>query len=236
VHGFTTAYRESGDPRLLDAARRAAAFAVSHLPRDGVPWWDYDAPGTHRDTTAGAALASGLLDLARVDPDAAHRARWRKAGMHTLRSLVGPRYLAKRTKAWSVLLHGRHDPTYVDAGVTYGDYYLLEALQRVQLLPSTRPAVHVAHLRRGGGWVTADLGRARRVSAVSVRWRDGAHRATRFTVQASADGKRWATVRRGVGSGESTAPETYDVRDLSARYVRVHAVGAGRADQIRVRG
>ena len=114
VHGFTTAYGESRDQRLLDAARQTAGFAVAHVPRDGVPWWDYDAPGTRRDTTAAAVLASGLLELARIDPDPDLRARWRAAGMHTLRSLVGPRYLASGTGAWSVLLHGRHDPTYDD--------------------------------------------------------------------------------------------------------------------------
>ena len=141
VHGFTTAYRETGDPRLLAAARRAAGFVVTHAPADGVPWWDYDAPGTRRDTTAAAVQASGLLELARIDPDPASRATWRAAGLRTLRSLVGPAYLARGTGAWSILLHGRHDPTYDDAGVTYGDYYLLEALLRVQLLPSDRPAL-----------------------------------------------------------------------------------------------
>ena len=131
VHGFTTAYRESRDERLLDAARRTAGFAVAQAPRDGVPWWDYDAPGTRRDTTAAAVLASGLLELARIDPDPALRARWRAAGRHTLRSLIGRRYLARGTGAWSVLLHGRHDATYDESGVTYGDHYLLEALLRV---------------------------------------------------------------------------------------------------------
>ncbi|MDQ1631296.1 MAG: hypothetical protein QOC80_1268 [Frankiaceae bacterium] len=236
VDGFATAYRETRDPRLLAAARRSARFAVSHLPPDGVPWWDYDAPGTDRDTTAGAVLASGLLELARVDPDPARRDRWRRAGMRTLTSLVGPRYLAKGTHAWSVLLHGRHNPTYHDDGVTYGDYYLLEALLRVQLLPSTRPALHVAKLRRGRGWVTADLGAARQVSAVSVRWRDGGRAATRFIVQASADGRRWTTLRSGVSSGQSAAPETYDVRDRSMRFVRVRALGPGRAGAVWVRG
>ena len=227
VHGFTAAYDTSRDPRLLDAARRTAAFAVEHLPADGVPWWDYDAPGTQRDTTAAAVLASGLLDLARVDPDPARRSTWRTAGLHTLRSLVGPRYLAKGTASWSVLLHGRHDPTYDDAGVTYGDHYLLEALLRVQLLPSTRAALPVDAVRAlAGGGVRADLGATKQVSAVSVRWRHGTTAATRFVVQVSSDGDRWATVRGGVSSRRSAALETYDLRDRAARYVRVRPLGS----------
>ena len=241
VHGFTTAYAESRDPRLLDAARRVAGYAVSHLPADGVPWWDYDAPGTQRDTTAAAVLAAGLLDLARVDPDPTRRATWRAAALHTLRSLIGPRYLAKGTGSWSILLHGRHDPTYDDAGVTYGDHYLLEALLRVQLLPSARPARPVRALRRlSGGGLRVDLGAAHRVGGVSVRWRHGTSAATCFAVQVSTDGRRWTTVRGGVSSGRSASAETYDLRDRVTRYVRVRPRGstdgtAGRAVRLTVR-
>ena len=112
VYGFTAAYRESGDARLLDAARRTADFATAHLPRDGVPFWDYDAPAAGdrtRDTTAAAALASGLLELARVDPDPSRRATYAAEGLHTLRTLAGPRYLARGSGSRAVLLHGRHD-------------------------------------------------------------------------------------------------------------------------------
>jgi unsaturated chondroitin disaccharide hydrolase len=242
VNGFTTAYRETGDKRLLAAARSTAGFAVSHAPADGVPWWDYDAPGTRRDTTAGAVLASGLLELARVDPDPARRSTWRVAGLRTLRSLVGPAYLARGTGAWSVLLHGRHDPTYDDVGVTYGDYYLLEALLRVQLLPSDRPALPVADRRGGdGGGLLADLGSRRRVSAVSLRWAAGGSRATRYRVLTSVDGRRWTTVRGGVSSGRSTSFETYDLPDRVTRFVKVVPLGTstgapGRVGELRVRG
>ena len=241
VHGFTTAYRETGDPALLEAARRTADFAVVNLPADGVPWWDYDAAGTQRDTTAAAVLASGLLELARLDPDAELRAQWRTEGMRVLRSLARPPYLARGTDAWSVLLRGRHSPTYADAGVTYADFYLLEALQRAQLLPAARPARRVADLRRrSGGGLRADLGAERWVSAVSVRWRDGDQRATRFVVQVAGDDRRWRTVRRGVSSGRLTQFETYDLRDRAVRYVRVLPRQAadgtdGRVQAIRVR-
>ena len=127
---------------------------------------------------------------------------------------------------WSILLHGRHDPTYDDAGVTYGDYYLLEALLRVQLLPSTgRPSRWRAPGALAGGGLRADLGSRRRVSAVSVRWAAGASTATRFRVQTSVDGRRWTTVRGGVSSGRTTSFETYDLRDRVTRFVRVRAAG-----------
>lgn len=241
VHGFTTAYDETRDPRLLSAARRSAEFALDRLPADGVPWWDYAAPGTKRDTSAAAVLASGLLDLARVEPTPARRARFRAAGLRILRTLVGPRYLARGTAVRSLLRHGRHSPTYDDVGVTYGDYYLLEAVARLQLLPSTRQVRAAQETRRlSGGGVRVDLGAARRLSAVSVTWRNGTTAATRFVVQTSADAVRWTTVRAGVSSGRSATAETYDVRDRSARFVRVRSVGAtdgsrGRVTRLLVR-
>lgn len=242
VHGFTTAYRESGDTRLLDAARRTADFALAHLPRDGVPYWDYDAPSVGdrtRDTTAAATLASGLLELARLDPDPARRATYAAQGLRTLRSLAGPRYLASGTGSPAVLRHGHHSATYPDSGVTYGDHYLLEALLRAQLLPSSRPALPARVSRPGPARVRADLRSVRRVSGVSLRWRpatngpDAAGPAVRFRVETSRDGDSWVRARAGVSSGRVTSFETYDVADRRARYVRVTALGQDTSRAIR---
>jgi unsaturated chondroitin disaccharide hydrolase len=144
VYGYTMAYRQTHDPRMLEVARRTAHFALHHLPVDGVPFWDYDAPArqpTPRDSSAAAVLSSAFLDLARIDPDPGRRATYRAAGLHTLRTLAGPSYLAKGSPAKSsgarsILLHAHNNPTYPDVGVPYGDYYFLEALMRSHLLPA----------------------------------------------------------------------------------------------------
>lgn len=238
VYGFAAAYRETGDARLLDAARRTADFAVGHLPTDGVPYWDYDAPGTRdttRDTTAAAVLSAGLLELARLDPDAARRESYARSGLHILRTLSGPRYLAKGTGSPAVLLHGRHDATYPDAGVAYGDHYFLAALLRAQLLPSPRPALRPTGVRTRGRATTADLGSVRNVSGVSLRWRAGATRATRLRIETSRDGRSWSAPRGAVSSGRTDGFETYDLRDRVARLVRVTVLGPGAVRGIRVR-
>ena len=59
-----------------------------------------------------------------------------------MRSLVSPQYLARGTGGWSVLLHGHHDATYADDGVTYGDYYLGQALLRLQLRAGVGDGAH----------------------------------------------------------------------------------------------
>jgi hypothetical protein len=208
---------------------------------------------TPRDSSAAAVLASAFLDLARIDPAPRLRPRYRAYGLRTLRTLTGPRYLATGTGSRSVLLHGRASPETPDAGVVYGDYYLLEALQRAQLLPSRRPALHVKKARasvaarhhpasavldrrtstrwsaRWGAKAPAalrlDLGRLRRVTGVSVAFWHGNTRATRLRILTSRTGRHWSVVRGVVSSGSTRGVETYDVVDRRARFVKLVALG-----------
>src|SRR5690606_35203766 len=79
IHGFTMMYRETEMPEFLDTARRLANFYVERLPEDGVPYWDFNAPGipnAERDASAGAIAASALLELSTfVESDLANRYR-----------------------------------------------------------------------------------------------------------------------------------------------------------------
>jgi unsaturated chondroitin disaccharide hydrolase len=239
VYGFTGAYRETRHPRLLAAARATADYAIGNRPADGVPWWDYAAPAAGdrtRDTTAAAALASGLLELARIDPVRERRRTYEREGRRVLRSLAGPRYLSRGTRVTAILRHGRHSATYADAGVTYGDHYFVEALLRSRLLPSRRPAVETDVRRTGAHRLRATTGGDGTLTAVSVRWRAGTSRATRFRIDVSADGRRWTTAHRGVSSGRVSTFETYDVRDRRVRAVRVVALDGGSPVAVRLRG
>ena len=246
VHGFTTVWRESRDPAMLAVARATAHRAVAHLPADGVPAWD-SAAAAPRDASAAAVLASGLLELARLDPDPGLRAAWTRAGRRVLHGLTGPGYLATGRSTPALLRHVRHSPEHPDAGTSYADLYLLEAMQRDQLLPSPRPVLRVTG-RRDPAPATRvlDLGRVRTVSAVSVRWAAAvtdpgdAVPAARFRVDTSVDGRRWVPGRSAVGSGRWSGFETYDVKDRPARLVRLTLLGRGGSaavvDAVRVRG
>ena len=134
IHGFTTAYRETGDPRLLETARRTADWFIAHAPADGVPAWDFaaTAPDEPRDSSAAAVAASGLLELGRRDPNRWRAQRYLHAGRAVLASLISRAYLARGTANSAVLLHGTYTKPggNFDTGLTWGDYYLLEALLR----------------------------------------------------------------------------------------------------------
>lgn len=149
--GFTMAYRETGDSRFLETARLVAYF-IDHLPADHVPYWDFDAPGIPnepKDSSAGAIAASGLMELATLDPDGAARARYRDAASDVLASLCSPACLAEGSNSSGILRHGvgnKPSNSEVDVSLIYGDYYFLEALLRYQALV-TGVAPHVTGLR-----------------------------------------------------------------------------------------
>jgi len=135
IHGFTTLYRETRDPRFLGAARRTADHWLSRMPRGGVPPWDFDAPmPALPDSSAGAIAASGLAELARLDPQQRRGERYATAAVRTVSRLSRPSFLDTRGRSSSTLLHGTSDGARgrIDHGLVYGDYYYLEAILRVE--------------------------------------------------------------------------------------------------------
>ena len=139
IYGFTMMYRMTGLRRYLDFAMKLADYAIDHpnMPADGVPYWDYGAPGEERDTSAASVMASGLLELSTyVSPEL--RKRYRGFAVKQLNSLCTDEYFAKQGENGDFLLkHGvGHKPGYseVDFPLDYGDYYFLEALLRFRRL------------------------------------------------------------------------------------------------------
>jgi unsaturated chondroitin disaccharide hydrolase len=146
LYGFTMAARETpASARLRSAARLIADYFVAHLPADGAPCWDFQAPGCPggpglRDASAAAIAASGLLELSTRVPGAAGAA-YRAAAERTLTTLVSPLYFAPAGSE-ALLLHATgHRPagSEVDVSIVYADYYFVEALMRYLELRGLRP-------------------------------------------------------------------------------------------------
>jgi unsaturated chondroitin disaccharide hydrolase len=138
LYGYTVMYRETGLKRYLDQAVHIADFMINHpnLPEDMIPYWDFDAPNipdAKRDASAGAVMASALIELSGM-VDSVAGVRYLKVAEKQLRSLASSVYLAKPgTNGNFILMHsvgsipGRSE---VDVPLTYADYYFVEALLR----------------------------------------------------------------------------------------------------------
>ena len=135
IYGYTMMYRFTKERRYLEFAQKLADYAMSHpnMPADGIPYWDYGAPGEERDSSAGSIMASALLELSGFvtgEKGAAYRA----FAVKQLVSLASPAYFSEGDEIGHFLLkHGvGHKPgnSEIDTPLDYGDYYFLEALLR----------------------------------------------------------------------------------------------------------
>lgn len=137
IYGFAIAYRETGEAEFLQIARRAADYYVENLPDDGVPYWDFQAPGMPdalRDSSAAAIAASALLLLAEQVSASDDAKRYRASAIQSLETLASPEYLALGSVEGGILRHGVGNlpgAREVDVSLIYGDYYFIEALARL---------------------------------------------------------------------------------------------------------
>ena len=139
IYGYTMMYRMTGFARYLAFAKKLADYAIGHpnMPADGIPHWDYGAPGEERDSSAGSCMASALLELSQY-VDAPERARYRGFAVKQLLSLASPAYFSEGDGIGHFLLkHGvgsKPGKSEIDTPLDYGDYYFLEALLRFRTL------------------------------------------------------------------------------------------------------
>lgn len=139
-YGFTMMYRFVKDEKYLQQARDVAQFLLSHpnMPSDKIPFWDFNAPNIPnalRDASAASILASALLELAQFTKGK-EKQQYIETARVIIVKLASDEYRAKAGSNGGFLIkHGvGHllNNSEVDAPLTYGDYYFLEAMHRYQ--------------------------------------------------------------------------------------------------------
>jgi unsaturated chondroitin disaccharide hydrolase len=139
LYGYTLCYRETHNPAYLAQAEHVADFILHHpnLPKDLVPYWDFNdpaIPNAPRDASAGAIIASGLLELSTFSKQGA---TYRRQASQLLDNLARSYTARAGTNGGFLLLHSTgHKPagSEIDAPIIYADYYFMEGLLRRQAL------------------------------------------------------------------------------------------------------
>lgn len=140
LYGFTMMYRMINDVTYLEQARNIAGYLLNHpnMPTDKIPYWDYNAPGIPnalRDASAASIMASALLELAQFTKGK-EKQQYIETARKIIVKLASDEYRAKAGSNGGFLIkHGVGHllgNSEVDAPLTYGDYYFLEAMHRYQ--------------------------------------------------------------------------------------------------------
>lgn len=139
LYGYTMCYRFTKDPAYLKQAENVAGFLFNHprMPKDLVPYYDYDAPdipNAARDASAAALHASALYELSLYSSNGAY---FKQKADETLKSLTDNyRSPVGENKGFLLLRSTGSAPSKseVDVPLIYADYYYLEALLRSKKL------------------------------------------------------------------------------------------------------
>jgi len=136
IYGFTMAYRYSKDPKFLKTAQKAADYFISHLPKDKIPFWDFNATGDSNmiyDASAAAVASSALFELSLYGNNENLKNKYYENGLAILESLTSDKYFSDPSKSIGLINHAvgnKPANDEIDVSLIYGDYYFIEALVR----------------------------------------------------------------------------------------------------------
>ncbi|MDR1810260.1 MAG: DUF2264 domain-containing protein [Prevotella sp.] len=152
LYGFTMMYRQTGKKEYLEQAVKIGRFIMNHpnLPKDKIPYWDFDAPripNEYRDASAGAVMASAYIELSTYVNEELSR-DFIEIAEQQLKSLASPAYRAAKTgdNHNFILQHstGFIAKNYeIDAPLAYADYYFVEALLRYRKWREKQPVADI---------------------------------------------------------------------------------------------
>lgn len=134
LYGYTMCYRYTKDEKYLQLAEKIANFILTHpnYPKNGVPYWDFNAPkipDEPRDASAGAIMASAWIELDEYSDN-----NYLDEAKKVLTTLSSERFLNIDGQHFLLnhsvgsIPHGNE----IDVPLVYADYYYIEALIRME--------------------------------------------------------------------------------------------------------
>ena len=140
LYSYTMCYRETGEKKYLQQAENIGNFILNNpnLPKDLVPYWDYNAPkipNEPRDVSAATITASALYELSTMVPEKA--VFYKETADKIMKSLNKTYKAEPLTNKGFLLIHSTGNlpaKSEIDVPIVYADYYYLEALLRKRKL------------------------------------------------------------------------------------------------------
>jgi len=134
IKGFTFAYNETKNKNFLLTAEKLADYFINNLPKDFVPFYDFNDPNKNipKDSSAAAIASSALLELFKFT----QKEKYKITAYNILKSLSSRDYLSTNLKNYhGIIMHGcdnKNNGYYTNSSLIYGDYYFLENLKKVK--------------------------------------------------------------------------------------------------------
>ena len=144
IYGYVISARETGKREYLDLAEKLAGYYLQRLGDRTIPPYDFDAivdDAQILDTAAAAVVASALIELGRIHPDAQAGKQWGVRGCGMLEGLCREAFAAEDAHR-GALKHSCYSRPHnegVDSATMFGDFFFVEALCRVALPGGLRP-------------------------------------------------------------------------------------------------
>ncbi len=133
LYGFALAYLNLGKQEYLDTAKKVAHYFIANIEDGKLPLVDFRAPAepVYYDSSAASIAACGLIEIAKAVPE--YEAKiYERAAMKLLRVLdENCNYNQDELRLLENGSSAYHKPTGMHMPWIFGDYYLLEALMKI---------------------------------------------------------------------------------------------------------
>lgn len=143
VYGTAIAYKYTRKSEYMDVFKHVTQYYLEHLPEDMIPYWDLeftDGDEQPRDSSSASIVACGLLEMVKY-MEVEDAATYKKLAMQMMKSLYDHYAVKDAAKSNGLVLHStysNHSPYNtcghygVDECNSWGDYFYMEALTRLQ--------------------------------------------------------------------------------------------------------
>ena len=136
LYGFALSYRYTGEKKFLDASKRSAHYCIANLSlNDWLPVVDFRSPEHFAkfDSTAGMAIAAGLLELAEY-VDEYEKELYDKSAVKILKACES-KFCNWNPEEDGIVTGGTvlyHSKENANVPIIYGDYFFAEAVMRLR--------------------------------------------------------------------------------------------------------